>query len=50
MTILADNAKSFSSNLQSFVEALTRGIAAKQDTSTARTSGTCAVSHAHVFS
>ena len=50
MTILASNARIFNKSLQSVVEALTRGIAAKQDTSTARNSGTCALSHAHVLS
>ena len=50
LTQASSNMKSFSGALQSVVEALTRGIAAKQDTSTVRTSGTCALSHAHVLS
>ena len=45
----SSNMKSFSSSLQSVVEALTMGIAAKPDTSTARTSGTRALSHAHML-
>ena len=40
MAILEANAKGHCKNLQSVVEAITRGIATKQDTSAARTSGT----------
>ena len=50
MTILANNARIFNKSLLVVVEGLTRGIVAKQDTATARNSGTCALSHAHVLS